>query len=82
MAMLGAVAAASDLVEKDTLGDVLLQRPEKHPKTCILALEKGYELARRQLEPQQRKPLLSEPRSGRLSWQADLSLDHACRSAA
>ena len=49
MAMLGAIAAASELVEKGTLEEVLSQGPKKRAKTSIMALKKGYELARRQL---------------------------------
>ena len=51
MAMLGAVAAASELVAKDALEKVLSLGPEKRAKTSVMAMEKGYELARQQLAP-------------------------------
>jgi 2-oxoacid:acceptor oxidoreductase gamma subunit (pyruvate/2-ketoisovalerate family) len=46
MVMLGAVAAASDLIPKDALEHVLSEGSGKRAETSIKALEKGFTLAR------------------------------------
>ena len=51
MVMLGAVAASSELVPKDVLEKVLSRGPEKRARTSVMAMEKGYELAKQQLGP-------------------------------
>lgn len=49
MVMLGALAAASDLIPKDALEDLLSEGGSKRAETSIRALEKGFRLAREQM---------------------------------
>jgi Pyruvate/2-oxoacid:ferredoxin oxidoreductase gamma subunit len=49
MVMLGALAAASDLIPRDALEDILSEGSAKRAETSIRALGKGYALAREKM---------------------------------
>jgi 2-oxoglutarate ferredoxin oxidoreductase subunit gamma len=49
MVMLGALAAASDLIPKDVLKNLVLEGSAKRAETSTKALEKGFRLAREQM---------------------------------
>jgi 2-oxoglutarate ferredoxin oxidoreductase subunit gamma len=49
MVMLGALAAVSDLIPKDTLEELLSEGPARRAETSTRALKSGYKLAKAQM---------------------------------
>jgi 2-oxoglutarate ferredoxin oxidoreductase subunit gamma len=49
MVMLGAVAASSELISKETLEEVLSEGPQKRAEASVKALRRGFELASQQM---------------------------------